>query len=260
MSRHNINITFENSNEEEDSNLSDSDGEDEVEPRVVETTTKPVRSQNKEVVNRVSKENTISDLNLQLPTRLCTLGSSQSGKSTLIRHMIKEFKSKFNVSSVWWMGSSAHEESWLSPKFRYQAISRTKIDAIRKLMKTNAFKNTHCIIVLDDILTEKFHNNRWWNGFISTCRHDHITLIFGIQHLKSMSPTIRDNVQYYFVCSLNNSTCDALHGLSNTPDKYQFRKQLTAAKLGHPILFCTIPGQKEIQHLTVGRCEPEDMK
>ena len=188
------------------------------------------------------------------------LGPPQSGKSTLIRHIIKEFKSKNNVSSVWFFGSYSHEEVWLHPKFRYPKISKTKIDAIRAMMRTPAFKNTHCIIVLDDVIIENFHRSPFWADFIATSRHDNITVLIGMQYLKSLSPQIRENCQYYFITALNNTTCDSLHGLSNIPDKYAFRKQLTTAWKGHPILFRTVPGEKEITPLTVEALEPNQMK
>lgn len=254
---HRVNVQFNDSEDTEELSQDDVDHSDEylesdadeVQPRVLNAMTQTPKT-----------NNTISSINLQLPSRLVLLGPSQSGKTTIIRHIIKHLKSQFNICSIWWFGSSANEETWLSPKFRYDRISKTKIDAIRVLMRKPAFKSTHSIIVLDDVISEKFHRERWWSDFIATSRHDNITVLIGMQYLKSLSPQIRDNVQQYIICSLNNGTCDALHSLSNTPDKYAFRKQLTTAKKGSPILFNTVPGEKEIQHLTIAPLEAKDMK
>ena len=117
---------------------------------VVNPSTKNVIKQYKDSIS------TLSSLPLELPDRICVLDPCQSGKTTttVIRHLITLFKQKYNLADIWLFGKSSHKETWLHNKFRYNNISKSKIDSIRKLNSSPQFKsnNTHQLIVLDDIL------------------------------------------------------------------------------------------------------------
>lgn len=274
---HKINIQFEESketdveesqneitsNDETESMVEDeaeSDFEDEEEQEEQEEEEEEEEPKVQKPKPKVTKQKVQHGFNFEAPTRILTLGPCFSGKTTAIRHMIKYFKSTGEIAGIWWFGSSAHDETWLPKQYRYEKVSKTKIEAIRNMQKKPQFKNYYQIIVLDDILDTNFHSDKWWAHFISTCRHQNIILLIGLQYLKAMPPVFRDNVQSYVVCSANNGTTDALYNLSRNPSKHDFRQHFSELVKGKPIIFSTVPGSKEITQIELGPLEPKNMK
>ena len=109
----------------------------------------------------------------------------------------------------------------------------------------------YAIIVLDDVIGENF-NQKWYKRFIATNRHYGIITLIGIQHLKSLSPTIRDNIQKVFLTGSNNATLHSLYELSTEDNEWLFRKKCKhGLRVGNPTFLDFRPGQREIVHLEV---------
>lgn len=250
MKGHRINISFSGTSSTEDIS---SETEEDITPP---PTRKIVKTK---IVKQPTPHTTVDDINITLPTRICVLGVSQSGKSTLIRRLVKSLTQKNkNIVATWFFGSNCSEEVWIPKLFRQEKISKHKLNNIRALQQTREFRASHQIIILDDILLERLHNDKFWSDFISTSRHQRITIIFSCQYIKVLSPIMRDNIQRFFVCSSNNNSCDALHGLSSNADKYSFRASLSKARKGACLLFSTIPGEQELTTIKVDPLEPQD--
>lgn len=258
---HSVNVEWDDSVDDiSDSALSDVDSADDLDSSI------DVQQTSVEVMNTLKKQKQptitgINSCNLSLPTRLLVLGPSGSGKTTAIRHLVKYFKSLGNVAGVWFFGASSDEEKWLPSQYRYQRVSKSKIEAIRKLQKTPKFKDYHQIIILDDILDTKFHSDTFWSHFVSTCRHQNITLIIGLQYLKGVPPIFRENISTYIICSSNNSNSESLYSLSRNPNKYKFKQLLSESKLvkGRPMVFSTIPGTQELTQISLSKLESQHM-
>lgn len=231
---------------------------EEIEQPIIEKKTIPI------TIPKKPQLPSIGDLPLELPSNICVLGPTKSGKSTIIRHLVNMFKKRYLIAAVWLFGTSSHEETWISKDCRYSQISKTKLEAIRTLGSSKEFQKNkyYQIVILDDVLGENFHRDRWWSGFISSCRHDNIAIIFGIQYLKALSPCIRNNCLQFIIASANNSTLDALHDLARTPNKSKFRETFSDNNLkkGTPILFDCTPSSKEFTKFIVGKLEPDQMK
>jgi ABC-type glutathione transport system ATPase component len=197
----------------------------------------------------------IEDLELIFPNRICVMGASGSGKSTIIRNLVNLYLETGVVTGVWWFGSSVRDER-LPKGHGEETINKAKIDKIRQMQRTPNMKKAYQIIVLDDILTQKFHQDKWWDGFISTCRHDRIILVLGLQYCKSISPSMRENFQQFICTSLTNQTVSALYSLSQNPDQWRFRKSLSGIKLGTAKLIDFRPSaHHEITNIIVPKCE-----
>ena len=124
--------TLPDSSEENDN--SNSESNEDIDEPVIEKKTLPI------VVHKKPLFPTIKDLPLELPSNICVLGQTKSGKSTLIRHLVKLFKNRYLVAGIFWFGTSSHEETWLNKDYRYQRISKTKLEAIRKLGSSKEFQ------------------------------------------------------------------------------------------------------------------------
>ena len=110
----------------------------------------------------------IQDLKITLPERVMVLGGSESGKTTLIRHLVAQMQKHNRVACVWYIGSNSAEETWVPAKFRRAQVSKPLLDNIRKVQRNKQFEGLHQVIVIDDALSESFHRDKWWNQYIST--------------------------------------------------------------------------------------------
>jgi GTPase SAR1 family protein len=201
------------------------------------------------------KQTPISQIDMVLPDRIGVVGGSESGKTTVIRNLLQSMVKNHKVICIWWLGSNSDDEKWLPAKYRRKEISQPLMDNIRRSQLNPAMKDCHQIIVLDDIIGERFHKNPWWDQYISTCRHERITLIFGIQYLKSVSPCIRENFKRFIVCHSTNQTLSNLYQLSSVANKHKWVEQFAGIKLGSPILLDVRPGKQELVELSVPKCE-----
>ena len=184
------------------------------------------------------------------PDRILCLGASESGKTTLIRNIIRRYISSGRTIApdgrcVFWFGANAHQESsWLPKSHQCDHVSKKKLTAIREMMR-KGFAGRYVVIVLDDVLGETFHNDKFYADFISTCRHDRVILVIGLQYLRSVPPVIRENVKRFFVCSINNQTKKSLYELSSNPNQYDFFGRLSELQKGEPVLIDVRPGVKQ---------------
>jgi GTPase SAR1 family protein len=202
-----------------------------------------------------STEMDISEMEFKLPNRIMVLGPTESGKTTIIRQCLKHAVKTNKVVAIWWIGESSDEETWLPKKYKRQNISKELLEEIRNGQRNKCMKDCHQIIVLDDVMGEKFRFDDWWEGFISSSRHQNISLIFGMQYIKKLPPVFRENIKQYILTHANDNTVNALRGLSTGYSLPEWREQFKNIKLGHPILFDARPGRQQITHLTVPRCD-----
>jgi energy-coupling factor transporter ATP-binding protein EcfA2 len=187
----------------------------------------------------------IDQLELLYPDRALILGPSGSGKSTLLRHLVRRYirSGKLitkNANSVFWFGKNQHEERWLPKGHGYTDISKSKLTEIRKMMKS--FPGKHVVIVLDDVLGESFHHDKFYADFISTCRHERVILLIGLQFINAVPPVFRENINRYFVTKANNKTKAALFGLSSEANEWDFKNRLSNFALGSCMLLDLRPG------------------
>ena len=201
-------------------------------------------------------------LNLKMPDRYIVCGQSESGKTSFIRWLIQQLCNNFKVSGIWWFGKNSNEEDWLPSKYRLDRISKTRIDAVKRVNFNIKSLGYHQIIILDDIIGEDFHgkDKKWYNDFIATSRHENITIVCGIQYLKAINPCFRENIQKYIICDANRKTLDCLYDFCTTDmTKQQWIKSFKFI-LGKPISVSTVSGSQNLKRLTVPYISPNDIK
>lgn len=246
--------------EEQEYDEEEEEDDEEEEERAPEPVARP-RGRPPGSVNRVAPPAPslpISQYCPTLDTRICILGPTQSGKTTIIRHLIRNFVKTKTVAAVYWFGDSYHEEKWLPPGRGEALINTAKLEALRTAMKSPNMAGKHAIVVLDDVLGEEFlrgKQGKWWSRFISTSRHYNITLLIGMQYLKGISPVMRDNVKQWIVTWINHNGIEALHKQSRSSKPF-FRQELTDAKRGAPKLIDFDPdAPREITTLSVPKLD-----
>jgi hypothetical protein len=165
-----------------------------------------------EEVRVESKESEIPDISklaLSWPNRILILGPSESGKTNTLKHIVKN--NGHNFSYIMFFGKNENEETWLPQKRRKKKVSKKLLQSLWDKHKKNP--RLKSLFIFDDILQEDFHRDPWWASFISTCRHQNMSLIFSIQYLKSVPPVIRDNCNKILIIHANNRTTSALFEL-----------------------------------------------
>lgn len=220
---------------------------------------------NKTIPEKAPKEVKLSTKHVLAPDRIIMLGACESGKTSLIRNIIRKYyeHSDYNILRCYWYGSNCDSEKWIPAKQRDKTINQSVHDKLTEVMKKIRERDPKkmCIVVWDDVLGESFHKDRWFAGFISTCRHYGIILLIGLQMLKAISPVIRENVQRVYLTSANNRTLDALVELSQSDLKkaeWVSRARVNLRK-GCSSLLDFRAGQEEIISVTTDYIGPDGM-
>jgi hypothetical protein len=185
----------------------------------------------------------LSKKDLVMPDRMLMVGPSQTGKSSLIRTIIKLYQATGKICAVYWYGANALKEKLPRARMRTY-IDKDQLTALRGAMKKIMKRTTqtgsaerYAIVVLDDILSESF-DDAWWSDFISTCRHDNIILLIGLQYIKKVPPVIRENINRLWLTRSNNQTLKALYELScEGSNFYEWCNKVTSGMgIGKPCL------------------------
>jgi hypothetical protein len=196
------------------------------------------------------------------------LGQTGSGKTTAIRNLLNYFADHYKIAAVWLFSAKFDKEPWLLPGKAHQEINRDMIDEIWRISKRIKKKRGDkwvTIVILDDVMGENFGGDRetrdYWDKLISTCREDNLVLIFSVQYLKKLNPTIRNNVHKYIVCNANKDTVDSLVGLSSGDTK-DFRGHFKNSVLlkGKPMVFNVVPGAVELMQVEMENIDAESMQ
>lgn len=197
------------------------------------------------------------------PFHTMFLGPTGSTKTTCVRNFVWYLSTIHNIAVVELFSKKFYFETWIMPGRAHKFISKTLIDKIRedgRYMKKND-PSWYQIIIIDDCLGENFHSDKYWSELISICREENIFLIFSIQYLLGVTPAIRDNIQKYVCCCMNNKGIDNLCDLSRNPDKKAFKRKFTDTPFtkGSPLIFNTSPGEYETMQITLPDLPPEKM-
>ncbi len=198
-------------------------------------------------------------LNLSLPCHSLVLGGSMAGKSTVIRGVLKDLLRQGKVGAIFWFGQNCdQEEAWLPKEHRHRRVDENLITQIREMQKAPANKDYQIILVLDDVVAENFHRSMFYQELIAQCRHERVSLIFGLHYALQIPPLMRLNVTTYIVCDAAVQTQQALYKLSSGGSFTQFQRRFKPIVRGKPIVMDTRAGGK-IHDLRYPVLEPSEM-
>lgn len=200
---------------------------------------------------------TLDDLSnpnlLEFPTRLTVLGPSQSGKTNVIRCLVKQLAHKFDF--IFMFSPNEHEEGWLPRECRHNEIDFIKIKRIWTFARKHNGKYS-ILIIIDDPMGANFHNSKFLDKFITTSRHQNISLIIGMQYINAVPPCFRHNMKQYIICNANEETCNALKGLSTSIiNKWDFNNFISRAKKGRVVYLDFVPGNNQMNFLEIPLCK-----
>lgn len=136
-------------------------------------------------------------------------GMKNSGKSTLIHHLMNNYLFKLFDAIFLITGNEHNKEEYINhcgiePKKIFSTLDDPKtsifLDNIIKFQNiTN--KSKRIMLIMDDIIdsSNKQHNNSKLDSIISNCRHYNISILIASQAVKKISPMIRKNCDVGFM-------------------------------------------------------------
>ena len=181
------------------------------------------------------------------PFRMFLVGMSGSGKSTTIKKLVREVGDNFAYIALF--GSNSKKEEYIKKKYR--AIGYTE-ESLNKLWDIHKRKPIPALWIFDDIASENF-NSKWWQGFITSCRHQGISIIFSVQSFKSViPPALRNNMNYCIFTHADNTTVDNAASLLNKMKKEQLKSATEQIRQGKVlVLHREAFAENEFRFLTV---------
>lgn len=207
----------------------------------------------------------IEDVEIMIPDRIMILGMSGSGKTNLLKCLVKQ--NAHNYDLIFLFSPNEHEEAWLPRECRYHKICMKRIEQIWAWAKTENSSRSddnkyNILVILDDAAEGKaLVRGDFFQDFITRCRHDNVSVIVCIQYLKIFPPCFRGNIQKYFICSANNESINALHGLCQSVRFYPFEDHLKGIEEGKVALLNFTPNNgNELSYVEVPLCENYKIK
>lgn len=201
------------------------------------------------MAKKVPELATYSNFSLILPKdkpfRLLINGRSGTGKTTLIKQIVKETENRF--AYVLLIGANSKKETWVPKENRVIGLSE---EYLSRWYDKQKISKTPCLLIFDDILDQDF-KSPFWRGFVSTCRHYNVSLIFSIQYLKgTLPPALRENCNSIVCTFAPNQAVDNLYALTTKVSKEDFKKYCGEIKLGK-YLMISMEGQGELKWITI---------
>jgi hypothetical protein len=189
-------------------------------------------------------------MDLKFPSLTIIAGMSESGKTNLMKHLIRLHASKFHRIVV------------LCPTLDLQSsyecidpnclIREPSSGDIEKIMEQQSkFPNLRTMLILDDCLGSVRFRDNVFDRLASSGRHYNISTFIIIQDLKKITPTIRDNAKVMYVTKLKSHSLEACFDISNGfTNKSEFLTYINSNCRNHQIIRFNLSGDCEIPYMT----------
>lgn len=138
-------------------------------------------------------------MNIEIPGLLIINGEQGSGKSSLIKYLMRMNKRKFDYGIVFTNTSFDRDDkasfNYIPKGFVHSefsediliALMNKQKDLIKNRIKKEAF------VILDDCLDRDMFNSKWFQRLATQLRHYHITAIISTQYPNALPPKYRTN-------------------------------------------------------------------
>lgn len=174
-------------------------------------------------------------------------GSSSTGKTTLMKQLIKHNASLFHKIYLICSTVDLQGEYDFLPRKAIKPVSEASIKEIVEEQERN--NKQRVAILMDDCIGKlKFQNSDLFDHLASSCRHYRIHQFILIQDLKKLSPTLRDNSKVLFVSRLKEHSLRACFDLSSTFSSFQeFKEFMNEACVDYQMIRFDLTGKGEVK-------------
>lgn len=167
----------------------------------------------------------ISDIVIQEGSHLIIKGQTTTGKSRIAKLIIRDLiMVKKEYKSVILFGNLAKEKQYdyIHPSCRHDIYPPEVIQQCWDVQKKN-FDETgeKCIFFMDDIVggSRGYHEDKFFDKLVSTCRHHGILLILSVQYLKYLSPATISNTKQFIITTMSPKDIEVMHESGSVDDK-----------------------------------------
>jgi energy-coupling factor transporter ATP-binding protein EcfA2 len=185
-------------------------------------------------------------------TLIC--GSTESGKTTLVKHLIRYNALSYHKIYLLCSTVDLQDEYSFLPR---QAILPVTEDSVKQIVEgQEANPNQRVAVIMDDCIGKiKFQNSNLFDHLASSCRHYRIKLFILIQDMKKLSPTLRDNCKVLFVTRLKEHSLKVCYELSSNFGSFQeFKSFMSQACQNYNVVRFDLTGKGEVRVFNTGVC------
>ena len=153
-------------------------------------------------------------LEIIVPSLTIIAGMSDSGKTNLIKHFIRQHHHRFNRVICMCPTLDLQESyDFLEPSYLIREPTEDHISAL--LEEQRQYPGLQTCLILDDCIGSLKFKSQIFDKVASTGRHFRLTTFIVIQDLKKLTPTIRDNAKVMFITKLKQHSLECCFELSN---------------------------------------------
>jgi predicted AAA+ superfamily ATPase len=140
-------------------------------------------------------------------------GACQSGKTHLIKYIVKSFKEEFDWIVLFSNTAGFNNDYEFLKEYKHYSFGTIgfdqKLKAIMNIQKKNREKGNKCkiLMILDDI-QGSIKESKVFSQFCSTYRHFNISLIFSVQYITAASTSLREISSHIII--FNQKTANSL--------------------------------------------------
>lgn len=168
-------------------------------------------------------------MDIKLPAMIVINGVCGSGKTTCIRYIMKQNKSKFDYGIVFSHTAFDGGFEYIPKKFIHTTYNPEKLTnlmllqkkAVEQYKKGQIKKMPESFVIFDDMLDKACFSSELIKQLATQFRHFHITPIISTQYSKFISPALRDNCSDIIIFKCNGeASFKSLHESYGQAMKY----------------------------------------
>lgn len=168
---------------------------------------------------------------LELPNNYFICGRTKSGKTNLMKYLIREAGKKKQIDYMFVISPSSRitgkDYNFLDRKYVHADFNKQSFRKILKIQRANSFPN--CVLILDDCVGSKFFKqDDGLKVVFATARHYNITVFLITQNPTDVSNCVKEQIytSYIFKQQSSQSIRNAYQILANKFESLEEYKKI----------------------------------
>jgi len=200
------------------------------------------------------------------PFLVLVSGSKNSGKSELVRYVIRQYAHAFaNIEVVAPTALNGFYQKIIPTSHIHDTYSDEFVQGLmdKQVASKKAGKEKHCLLILDDILGApglrlERRGASIMNTLFCSNRHYLISLIVVVQKMKGVPPLCRLNVDFCcFTRSMRSAWADIYEEYSGNVEKQEFFRMLEESTNDYKVLMYKSKVARANEHYSCFKVPPE---
>jgi hypothetical protein len=200
-------------------------------------------------------------LKLELPFLATVCGRRGSGKTNLVRFLLRTIARAGQVRDVWVFTSTAFTGDWgrtVGASRVYENFDEELLHGIlqRQAAARAAGTPNEALLILDDVLGSMSFTSSVWKLLASTGRHYNLSIVLVSQHYHAIPPLVRLNSDYFMLLGPTSERAWRSAYQEFAPTKTWLELKAAGEKAVGPLGQALVVDQRSPPHLKVIRAPP----